>query len=132
MSNKFIVALLLLLTVSAFKIRKIKDKVASIPANNYPIRAVYIDRITSWYGMSVAACLGLPGYAAPHDYNYIIFAFWSCKNPPEDIALVWQNISMYLGETNPFGTTDSQVQIGMKKKYNDAGIKIMVSAFGDS
>lgn len=30
------------------------------------------------------------------------------------------------------GTTDQQIQIGMKKVYNDAGIKILVSAFGST
>ena len=103
---------------------------ASLSANSYPVRAVYIDRMIYWYGMNVAANLGLPGYATLHDYNYIIFAFWSCNNNPEDVALVWQNISMYVGENNPWGSSDSVVQLGMKKIYNDAGIKIMVSAFG--
>ena len=80
--------------------------------------------------MSVAKELGLPGYAPPHVYNHIIFTFWSCSRGPLDISLVWQNISQYLGDQNPFGTTDREVQIGMKRVYNQAGIKILVSAFG--
>ena len=80
--------------------------------------------------MDVAKGFALPGYAAPHVYNYIIFAFWSCKSGPLDIALAWQNIAGYLGEKNPFGSTNKDVQLGMKKVYNQAGIKILVSAFG--
>jgi len=78
----------------------------SVQTTSYPVRAVYIDRMIYWYGMNVAANLGVPGYAQPHDYNYIIFAFWSCNNNALDVAIVWQNISMYLGEKNPWGTTD--------------------------
>jgi len=97
--------LLLLAAVAAFNLNT-HTRTASIPANNYPVRAVYIDRMIYWYGMNVAANLGLPGYATLHNYNYIIFAFWSCNNNPEDVALVWQNISMYVGDTNPWGSTD--------------------------
>jgi chitinase len=86
--------------------------------------------MTSWYGMTVAAGLGVPGYAAKHDYNYLIFAFWGCKNGPMDVGIVWQNLSSYLGEKNPWGTTDREVQIGVKKVYNQAGVRILVSAFG--
>jgi len=78
----------------------------SVQTTSYPVRAVYIDRMIYWYGMNVAANLGVPGYAQPHDYNYIIFAFWCCNNNALDVAIVWQNISMYLGEKNPWGTTD--------------------------
>ncbi len=129
---KLLFLLTLLAVIYGFTITQKKATVTDIPANNYPVRAVYIDRMTIWYGMGVAANLGVPGYATPHDYNHIIFAFWSCSSNPEDVALVWQNISMYVGDQNPWGTTDQQVQLGMKKVYNDAGIKIMVSAFGST
>ncbi len=36
----------------------------------------------------------------------------------------------YFGTENPFGTTKEQVQLNLKKKYNDAGVKILISAFG--
>ena len=129
MRHLLLLVLLIVLTCS-FKIKNRQANMPSVIPTNYPVRAVYIDRMIYWYGMNVAANLGVPGYATPHEYNYIIFAFWSCNNNALDVAIVWQNISMYLGEKNPWGTTDKQVQIGMKKVYNDAGIKIMVSAFG--
>ena len=105
MKNLFFI-LLLLLSTQAFLLKKTRESLTAIPQNNYPIRAGYIDQMTSWYGMDVAKGLGLPGYAAPHDYNYLIFAFWSCSRGPLDVTLAWQNISMYLGEENPFGKTD--------------------------
>ena len=77
MKNLFFI-LLLLLSTQAFLLKKTRESLTAIPQNNYPIRAGYIDQMTSWYGMDVAKGLGLPGYAAPHDYNYLIYAFWSC------------------------------------------------------
>ena len=130
MIKSIILLVLIAAYVDASSFLKVNKNVGGIPQNNYPIRAAYIDKMTSWYGMNVAKGLGLPGYAAPHEYNYIIFAFWSCNQGPLDVALAWQNISMYLGEKNPFGSTDRDVQLGMKKVYNQAGIKIIVSAFG--
>ena len=106
MFKKLILLTLLLLTLSAFKLKKDRKPVSSIPANSYPIRAAYIDKMLSWYGMSVASGLGVPGYAADHEYNYILFAFWTCNGGPVDVGIVWQNLSMYLGDQNPYGSTD--------------------------
>jgi hypothetical protein len=130
---KHILLLVLLATFTySFQIKHKQDNNSSVQTPSYPVRAVYIDRMIYWYGMNVAKNLGLPGYADPHDYNYIIFAFWSCKRGPLDVTLVWQNISKYLGDKNPWGTDNHQVQLALKKIYNDAGIKIMVSAFGST
>ena len=64
---KYLVLLaLLLVSLQAFHNLRTKKTVSSVPQNNYPIRAGYIDQMTSWYGMDVAKGLGLPGYAAPH------------------------------------------------------------------
>ena len=130
---KHILLLVLLLTLTySFQIKQKSLNTSSVQPPSYPVRAVYIDRLLYWYGMNVAKNLGLPGYADPHDYNYILFAFWSCKRGPLDVSLVWQNISKYLGDKNPWGSDNHQVQLAMKKIYNDAGIKIMVSAFGST
>ena len=37
---------------------------------------------------------------------------------------------MYLGDQNPWGNNNTEVQLGVKKAYNDAGVKILISAFG--
>ena len=63
-------------------------------------------------------------------YNYIAFAFWTYQSGPLDIVLLWSDPLKYFGAVNPFGTTKDQIQKNLKKKYNDAGIKLLISAFG--
>ena len=87
MLQKLLLLALLFFAFQAFRLPK--TGVSSIPQNNYPVRGVYIDKLTTWYGMGVASGLALPGYAAAHEYNYVIFAFWSCRSGPLDIALAW-------------------------------------------
>ena len=48
------------------------------------------------------------------------------------MALIWSKAYQYFGPKNSFGNDTASVQKGIKKRYNDAGIKLMVSAFGDS
>ena len=92
----------------------------------------YIDRSTSWYGDAIAGGLGVPGYAKPHDYNVIALAFWSCAGAPKDMAMIWAGAATYFGEGNSFGKTTDHIQKSIKKIYNDHGIRVIVSAFGDS
>lgn len=37
---------------------------------------------------------------------------------------------MYMGTETSLGKTDLQIRNSLKKAYNDAGIKVLVSAFG--
>lgn len=102
---------------------------SSIPTIDYPVRLTYVNRILDWSsGPGVAKSMGVPGYAPPHKYNYICFAFWTYFNGPLDVALVWNNSLTYFGNT--FGSTDADVRSKIKKIYNDNGIRILVSAFG--
>ena len=48
------------------------------------------------------------------------------------MVLIWKNAYKYFGPKNSFGNDTDSVQKGIKKKYNEAGIKLLVSAFGDS
>ena len=66
MYKNIFLLLLLLVTIQSFLLKKTRESLSAIPQNNYPIRAGYIDQMTSWYGMDVAKGLGLPGYATPH------------------------------------------------------------------
>jgi hypothetical protein len=60
------------------------------PVVNYPVRSAYIDKVASWWPpASLAAGMGVPGYAAPHDYNYLILSFWSCNSGNLDMVKVW-------------------------------------------
>ena len=129
MKQLLILALLVIL-LQGFNLQRRKKGEHKVRNDiTFPVRAAYIDRMLSWYGMSVATGLGIPGYAT-HDYNFIIFAFWSCNSGPLDVSLVWQNLSLYLGQNNPYGKTNEEVQIGARKAYNDGGVKVLVSAFG--
>jgi hypothetical protein len=100
------------------------------PLLNYPIRLTYINSIQSWSSQSaILAGLGVPGYAKPHTYNYIALAFWS-QNGPLDIVKLWGDPVTYIGASQQFGATKDQIQKSIKKKYNDAGISLLISAFG--
>jgi hypothetical protein len=38
----------------------------------------------------------------------------------------------YFGATVQFGSSKDEIQKNLKQKYNDAGVKILVSAFGST
>jgi hypothetical protein len=86
--------------------------------------------MTHWWGDNIAKDLGTPGMAESHDYNYILLAFWKCGGNPLDIALMWGDAYTYFGDQNTIGTTTHEIQQALRKKFNDAGVKLMVSAFG--
>lgn len=71
--------------------------------SSFPLRVGYVDRTASWYGDSIAAGLGVPGYAKPHNYNFILLAFWSCGGAPKDMAMIWSSAMTYFAEGNSFG-----------------------------
>jgi hypothetical protein len=98
---------------------------------NYPVRLVYIDSIAQWYGDAIATGLGVPGFAAPHIYNHMVFAFWLTSGPC-DVAMIWSNPLLYFGGQSQFGSTNQQIQLALKQRFNNAGIKILVSAFGST
>jgi uncharacterized membrane protein len=64
MFTKAILAILLIISAQAIAV--LPDQQNS-PTVKYPVRAVYIDKILSWWPpASIAAGLGVPGYATPH------------------------------------------------------------------
>ena len=107
------------------------DEVSAIPKNNYPIRLAFINRISSWYGDNIAKSLGVPGFAEPHIFNYIVITFWGCGSV-KDVAMVWRDAKLYFGDQTTLGKSTEEIQKNLRKKYNDGGIKVLVSAFGDS
>ena len=52
----------------------------------------------------IAAGMGVPGYAAPTIYNYIVLAFWSSSGPV-DIVGIWADPVKYFGADSIFGKT---------------------------
>ena len=100
---------------------------------NYPVRFTYINKINNWWPPEkIATDLGVPGFSNYHMYNYVAFSFWTYQNGPVDIALLWSDPMKYFGNPNNFGSSQDQVQKNIKAKYNNAGIKLMVSAFGST
>jgi len=98
---------------------------------NYPVRFGYVNKIANWWPPEkIAADLGVPGFASYHMYNYITLCFWTYQHGPVDIVLLWDDPVKYFGGENPFGATKDQIQKSIKNKYNQNGIKIMISAFG--
>lgn len=49
-----------------------------------------------------------------------------------DIVLIWSDPVKYFGADSIFGSTKEEIQKNLKEKYNKAGIKILISAFGSS
>ena len=72
----------------------------------------------------------MPGYGTDTIYNYIALAFWSYSTGPLDIVNIWADPVKYFGGDSPFGNTKDGIQKFLKKKYNDNGVKILISAFG--
>lgn len=100
-------------------------------AVSYPVRLAYIDKINQWWPPEkIAAGIGVPGYAPTTLYNYIALAFWSYSTGPLDIVNIWADPVKYFGSDSVFGNTKDQIQKNLKKKYNDNGVKILISAFG--
>lgn len=125
---------LCLLLPTAFPATMAKISYAST-ANNassiMPIRFTYINRLTSWWGaQTVPAALGVPGFtSSPLPFNYIALTFWTYRSGALDAANMWANIGANMG-ANSFGTTTQQIQATLKGYYKQAGIKLLVSAFG--
>lgn len=93
---------------------------------------MYIDYINIWWpATAIAAAIGVPGYAQKHSYNYIALAFWS-DNGALDIANIWSKPTYFFGTDSVFGTTDESIRANLKKAYNNAGIRVLVSAYGST
>ncbi|CAM6005821.1 unnamed protein product [Sphagnum balticum] len=76
------------------------------PAISYPVRLAYIDRLNSFQTVqSIAAGMGIPGYAPTNIYNYVCFGYWTSSKGPQDIAEVWAEPQLYYNTTSPFGKT---------------------------
>lgn len=61
-------------------------------------------------------------------YNVFALSFW-LSTGPVDLALAWANAGTYFS----WISTDTQeVQKMFRKAYNDAGKKVIVSAFGST
>ena len=108
------------------------ESLGAIPKNNYPVRLAWVNRSPYWYGDNIAKGWGVPGYAPDHIFNYIVLTFWGCSGIAKDMVQMWRDAKLYFGDQTKFGGSSDEIQKSIKALYNKAGIKIMVSAFGDS
>ena len=71
----------------------------------------------------------MPTYSN-HTYNYISFSYF-LSTAVTDTALIWTNPTTYMGTDSIFGRTNIEIQTNLKKLYNNNGVKILVTAFGN-
>ena len=94
-----------------------------------PVIGTNLDSVNSWWPPEkTASDIGVPSFAPNTIYNYLIFGTWTCQNGAFDIAKLWDTASFFLGKK--FGATTPEIQAFLKEKYNAAGKKIVVRAFG--
>eukprot|EP01084_Bolivina_argentea_P259584 438049_1 len=84
--------------------------------------------------------MGVPGYGGSRGYTVLNFAFWVSSTgaaASNGAAYDWQTItsritssSLKSALTGTSYPTADQLREGIKRKYSDAGIKILISAFG--
>jgi len=101
---------------------------------------VYINT-NAWYpSKDIAASLCVPGFSASdkgyencsRGYNVINLAFWTTGGPV-DTAKVWSGLFHYFTKNNDFEcTTNKECQKILIDKYHEAGMKLLVSAFGET
>lgn len=127
---KVVLGLLLVAAALCGQLQEEEDNAAL--KNNYPIRLAWVNRCSYWYGDNIAKAWGVPGFAPDHIYNTIVLTFWSCSDRHMDMVLMWQNAGQWFGDQSSFGKTTDEIQKNLRKTYNKHGIKILVSAFGDS
>jgi chitinase len=72
--------------------------------------------------------MAVPGYGRPHAYNYVALTFWTCEKGPIDISKMWDDPIKFFAQE--LGKSKPEVQKFIKQRYNDAGVSVMLSAFG--
>jgi hypothetical protein len=128
-----IVCICLLATTQSFQLYKEHPVSVESPRvdTSVPIKLTYIDRFSQWWPpAAIAQGLAVPGYTTTTlPFNYIALAFWTYAGGPVDAALVWSNPLYYFG-AGDLGNSSDEIQRTLKANYSNAGIKLLVSAFG--
>lgn len=91
----------------------------------------YVNFLNEWWPPeAIAASIGVPTYSHVYAYNIINLTFWTTNQGPVDAALLWSNAIVYVSADNPWGSTTQQIQQAWINLYHQAGVKVLVSAFG--
>ena len=97
--------------------------------NKDSIRLSYVSNVDKWWPpVDTLAQMGVPTLAANTTYNYFAYAFWTCGKGPEAITKVYHDPVAFLG--TQLGETKEEIQDYIYSRYKNAGVKLMVSAFG--
>lgn len=127
--------LLLLAAASTETVRQGEVKAVSQRNSNnpFPIKFIYINRLTSWWGnLTLPAALAVPGFTAtPLPYNYVALTFWTYPGSAQDASGMWANLVGNMGP-NGYGTTNKEIQATLKKNFTNNNVKLMISAFGST
>ena len=76
------------------------------------------------------AALAVPGFTpTPLPFTHVALTFWTYPGNAQDASGIWANIGSNMGP-NAYGTTNAEIQATLKKNFTNAGVKLMVSAFG--
>jgi hypothetical protein len=100
-------ACLLVALVSTASLTRVVRPVSKREASNsVPIRFIYINGITDYYGADlVPKALGVPGFTAGKVYNYVAHTFWTYPNTPLSASSIWSDIATHMKGVFPYGTT---------------------------
>lgn len=133
-----LVCLIVVLTSSTTIERVIRPAGKGKKSSSAPVKLIYINRLTSWWGaQTVPAALGVPGFTTtPLPYNYIVHTFWTYSQggsgSGQDAVGMWANLKGNMNDPNPYGTTNDAIQKVLKQNFTNAGVKLLVSAFGST
>lgn len=123
--------LLVVLVSSASLARIVRPVDRRKASSSVPIRFIYINGITDYYGADlVPTALGVPGFTAGNVYNYVAHTFWTYPNTPLSASSIWSDIYTHMKGVYPYGNSIAEIQATLKQNFTNAGVKLLVSAFG--
>ena len=95
-----------------------------------PVRMTIIDHLAALSPFTaLAGALAVPTFSS-HDYNYVAIESWTYGQGAGHISHIWANSYPYFVGSS-FGSTTSEVQAHLRKLYNDNGVKVLITAFGN-
>lgn len=132
-TERVVLCVLLLLSVAASTTigRVVTTTGPKKASSSAPIRFIYINGITDYFGVDlVPTALGVPGFTAGNVYNYVAHTFWTYPNTPLSASSIWSNLLDHFRNDTRYGSTLADAQKTMKSYFTNAGVKLLVSAFG--
>lgn len=80
----------------------------------------------------LARLMGVPGpqgISISTNYQYVALDGWTFGKGLKGACHLWTNAEKYFGKLSRFGTTTSDIQSYLRKLYNQAGTKLLATAF---